>query len=756
MIRAYPALLAVVLGTSAAAAEFTDHVSIDQRQCYDSAQLGDESLVLASDGLWLVDWAQPSGLRERCLVRRPLPAGSLHAWGDSLVALAPAGEGGHLVVHLGPGGEPVVEEIPDPDWLPAQAWFGGRPWFLQPRDGADLLLLPALGAGGDTLAVPQSAGFDGNLVAAAGQRLVLGSRYHATARNGAFRAWDMGDPAGPIVGTLTGVGSILEDMIVHGNVVCLGADYLQTWDVTDVAVPVHLADFGPAGSNRHLQVGPGPRLTSWFSGDIVRVVDIADPAAPRNVVMHTLSATVSPFVHGIAPEADRVLVRQGSGVRAIRLPAAPGMLVRELGWAWPTIDIPRLFRMATDGRHVWIQRGERLVADLQTGDLVPCVDLDLPAEATAPRFLAAHRGHLLTVRADGTLVCEDAADPARPYLVWRFAPADRIAEAVLRGDDLAVRFGEAVRVFDVSSPAHQRVRGEVAIPPADITRMALGDSVLYVAQAWRSGDYVYTPWRETMLRVFLTDPDAGIREAAVVTVPVQHSSDQELALAAVLAAGADVYVYRAGTDFDGGLRCRAVGLDLGDPASPAVIDHTWADFFPTPDNSAAVVTPSGEYLVIRYGWELAAVRLGEAEPSQAAVLATIETPSSSLIAAANPDRIVLLRAEGLDAYRLGGVGLDDPELPSLPPGQGIAVAPNPFNPGTTLRFDVARTGPVVLDVFDAAGRRVHAWRGDLPQGPAALPWDGRDGDGRPLPSGVYLLRAHAGGPAQAGRCVILR
>ncbi|MFN2370745.1 MAG: hypothetical protein ABR506_06255, partial [Candidatus Krumholzibacteriia bacterium] len=235
MIRGYLALLAVVLGTPAAAAvEFTDHVSIEQHQCFDSAQLGDESLVLASDGLWLVDWSQPSGLRERCLVRRPLREGSLHAWGDSLVALAPAGEGGHLVVHLGPGGEPVVEEIPDPDWLPVQAWFGGRPWFLQHQDGGDLLLLPALGAGGDTLTVPESAGFDSHLVAAAGQRLVLGRRYDPTVGNGSFRAWDMGDPASPLAGALTGVGSILEDVIVHEDVVYLAADYLQTWAVTDV------------------------------------------------------------------------------------------------------------------------------------------------------------------------------------------------------------------------------------------------------------------------------------------------------------------------------------------------------------------------------------------------------------------------------------------------------------------------------------------------------------------------------------------
>lgn len=756
MIRAYPALLAVVLGTPAAAAiEFTDHVSIEQRQCFDSAQLGDESLVLASDGLWLVDWAQPSGLRERCLVRRSLPAGSLHAWGDSLVALAPPGEGGHLVVHRGPGGEPVVQEIPDPGWLPAQAWFGGRPWFLQHQAGGDLLLLPALGAGGDTLTVPESAGFDSHLVAAAGQRLVLGRRYDATVYDGAIRAWDMSDPECPIAGALTGVGAVLRELVLRDDVACLSTDYLEMWDVTDVAAPVRLAIFGPGGTNSHLDLGPGARLTAWFNRSIVRVIDIADPAAPRNIVMHTLSDNQSPFVSGVGGEADRVLVRQGSGIRAIRLPAAPGGLVRDLGWAWPVLDDPRPARVATDGRFVWIQRRERLVADLETGSLVPSVDLQLPADGTIPKFLAAHRGHLLGVLADGSLVSEDAADPARPVLVWRFAPADPIDEAVLRGDELAVRFGGNVLVFDVTSPAVQRVRGGFAIPAADIARMALLDGLLVVAQAQGFWEYPY-PRYETSLRVYDTRSDTGFREVAVVPVP-SYPEEEDLALATVLTVGAGVYVYTAGLNFFGHLEVRAVRFELNDPASPVVAGRTWARFNPTLNSASTVVTPTGEYFVYRDGEGLAVALWEGIEPTQAPVLAMIDAPGGMLLAPPSLGRIVLVGTSRIDAYRLGGVGLAEGGLlPPPPPRHGIAVAPNPFNPGTTLRFDVARTGPVVLGVFDAAGRRVHTWRGDLPEGPAALPWDGRDGDRRPLPSGVYLLRAEAGGPAQGGRCVILR
>ena len=52
--------------------------------------------------------------------------------------------------------------------------------------------------------------------------------------------------------------------------------------------------------------------------------------------------------------------------------------------------------------------------------------------------------------------------------------------------------------------------------------------------------------------------------------------------------------------------------------------------------------------------------------------------------------------------------------------------PNPFNPQTTIRFELAEAGPVTLAVFDAAGRLVRTLIAD--NGSAA--WDGRDGDGR--------------------------
>jgi hypothetical protein len=75
-------------------------------------------------------------------------------------------------------------------------------------------------------------------------------------------------------------------------------------------------------------------------------------------------------------------------------------------------------------------------------------------------------------------------------------------------------------------------------------------------------------------------------------------------------------------------------------------------------------------------------------------------------------------------------------------GALLPNVPNPFNPSTTVRFDVpADCGPIRLDVFDLAGRLVRTLvDGELPPGRREVLWDGRDALGHGVASGVYYCR----------------
>ena len=71
--------------------------------------------------------------------------------------------------------------------------------------------------------------------------------------------------------------------------------------------------------------------------------------------------------------------------------------------------------------------------------------------------------------------------------------------------------------------------------------------------------------------------------------------------------------------------------------------------------------------------------------------------------------------------------------------------PNPFNSDTVIRFALPESGEAELSVFNLAGQRVATLaQGARQAGTYTVRWDGWDGDGRELASGVYLYRLEAG------------
>jgi hypothetical protein len=69
------------------------------------------------------------------------------------------------------------------------------------------------------------------------------------------------------------------------------------------------------------------------------------------------------------------------------------------------------------------------------------------------------------------------------------------------------------------------------------------------------------------------------------------------------------------------------------------------------------------------------------------------------------------------------------------------VAPNPFNPHTTVRFWTGSGGRVQLRVYDVRGALVRTLTdGYLPPGPHEAVWDGRDDRGHDVGSGAYFIR----------------
>ncbi len=83
--------------------------------------------------------------------------------------------------------------------------------------------------------------------------------------------------------------------------------------------------------------------------------------------------------------------------------------------------------------------------------------------------------------------------------------------------------------------------------------------------------------------------------------------------------------------------------------------------------------------------------------------------------------------------------------------------PNPFNPQTTIEFELAAPAKVQLDVFNVRGEKITTLvNAFLPSGTHKVVWNGRDHWGNPVASGIYYYRLTAGKAHQVRAMVLVR
>jgi hypothetical protein len=85
------------------------------------------------------------------------------------------------------------------------------------------------------------------------------------------------------------------------------------------------------------------------------------------------------------------------------------------------------------------------------------------------------------------------------------------------------------------------------------------------------------------------------------------------------------------------------------------------------------------------------------------------------------------------------------------------AAPNPFGGTTAIRYAIPRLTSAKLSVYSAMGAQVRTLQnGKLEPGYYSAAWNGRDGFGRLLPSGIYLFRLQAGNYSATGKVLLSR
>lgn len=83
--------------------------------------------------------------------------------------------------------------------------------------------------------------------------------------------------------------------------------------------------------------------------------------------------------------------------------------------------------------------------------------------------------------------------------------------------------------------------------------------------------------------------------------------------------------------------------------------------------------------------------------------------------------------------------------------------PNPFNPSTTIDYEVAAESGVEISVFDVSGSLIKVlFDGRRIKGRYEVIWDGTDSDGRTVASGAYICRMVAGSDESTAKMILVR
>lgn len=200
------------------------------------------------------------------------------------------------------------------------------------------------------------------------------------------------------------------------------------------------------------------------------------------------------------------------------------------------------------------------------------------------------------------------------------------------------------------------------------------------------------------------------------------------------------------------------GFIIGFEGDP--ISHNWTEIpITAPQESPASVDPiDPAYVTFKYLNERTAGITFDGNPG-GDDFKVIYLPFSYEDIDSGADRVQLLE----NILRFMGVSVEQPEdgAPGVSAVSKSAITggyPNPFNPKTTIAFDLAEEGRARLAVYDIRGALVNVLAdGVFGSGRHAVAWNGATGSGGTASSGIYIARLEGpGGTVDSIRLVLLK
>lgn len=576
---------------------------------------------------------------------------------------------------------------------------------------------------------------------------------------------DVSRPAAPRLKTAFRARHAWTTALPNGPCLYLSVDRtLQIYDRTSTSVPVATGSLEFGVDNRDVDVAGGLAYVIDDYQYFLRIVNVANPAVPWLVSELRIPMNM-----------NEVVVRDGFAYIAggnelaivdVTIPAAPRRVARVQGQSYVRgIVLRGSLAYATESNGI-------LILDI-SDPAAPQVIGRCRSESIADANSVALVGDLAYVAADrygrydGSLSVFDVGDPAAPRFLSVINLPSRVESVVAHGSWLYVMGGEAgIHLVDIAQPRAPRYMGAVKTV-SGTHRADVVDDLLYVADG-ESGVQVFDVTSPGEPRPWGFVPLSGATKSVrIVGDRLYASSDGRLGYQmsglAILPAACPlpplpVTIDIEPRDAQNRINCR--GHDRG-LLAVAILT--------TPSFDARFVDPAS----VRFGPAGATeARRGHDRPGRG------EGPTRHEVDVDRDGDIDLLFHFRLDetgircsdtkatltGRTLAGRAIAGTDVIRTEHGadkevgtDSIALAPNPFNPRTVVRFSLDLPAAVRIEVFDVQGHRVATLaEASYEPGDYEVAWAGTDAAGRPMPSGAYFVQSRLGDEVRIIRATLLR
>ncbi|MCP4547504.1 MAG: T9SS type A sorting domain-containing protein [bacterium] len=539
--------------------------------------------------------------------------------------------------------------------------------------------------------------------------------------------YDMGNPLSPVeIGSLGSMGGIL-GLKVRGGYAYIAGGSSGLW-VVDVSDPTAPAPHGRCTMDYDLAYGAFPFDVALvgdyaflsIANDGIGVVDISDPADPLEVGYHEIPGSARTLE--IADDIAYVAAGYG-GVCLVDVDDPANL--NDFSH-YRTVGDVNDMALADDRLYVnggYVDPGEKSGdgsrsyyswAGLYIFDFMnptnPVFDGFRTTYYPVPSGVAVNDEIAYVTTFANEVFAIDAHDPSDPFELDLLDSSLAETRDIAIQGDLAYIGGShyGLIIVDISNPAK-------------LVEIGTYDEVISFLNIDVQGDYVYaSSYSESLTIIDVSDPE---NPRKVSTLEIDNRC-RDIEVAGDL-------LYLANT---------VLGLcviDVGDPAAPEWVGNlAVAEGYP----EHLAVEGGYAYLAGTYGCGLRVIDVSDpANPSEVAFSDLPGDCTSILV----DERRVCIGAmyEGIWIFEHTTLTGIDP-LPGMPDYHVLGRNfPNPFNPTTTIEFNLPRESKICLEIFDVRGRLVRTLvNGVVAGGDRSVDWDGRDNSKRELSSGLYLYR----------------